>query len=157
MEKKELNLVEILKDCPKGTKLYSPLVGDVVLVDVDCDYIKVINKKSLFDEPITLFHDGRFFNEKGSECMLFPSKDNRDWSTFKVEKPKFDPKTLQPFDKVLGTRDWKPTWEGDFFLYMEAGKYIGIGGVEYDKMIPYNEETKHLLGTDEKAPEYYDY
>ena len=29
-----LNLVEILKDCPEGTKLYSPIYGDVKLVKV---------------------------------------------------------------------------------------------------------------------------
>lgn len=35
-----INLVEILKDCPKGTKLYSPLFGEVTLLAVDtCDII----------------------------------------------------------------------------------------------------------------------
>ena len=34
---KNLNLVEILKDCPKGTKLYSTIYGDVELVRVYLD------------------------------------------------------------------------------------------------------------------------
>ena len=35
-----LNLVEILKDCPSGTKLYSPALGEVDFVDIleDCTY-----------------------------------------------------------------------------------------------------------------------
>ena len=46
------------------------------------------------------------------ECTLFPSKDQRDWSKFvrfwdKPKVDKFDPKTLQPFDKVLVRADDK--------------------------------------------------
>ena len=33
-----LNLVEILKDCPKGTKLYSPIVGEVELKCINNDF-----------------------------------------------------------------------------------------------------------------------
>ena len=32
-----LNLAKILKDCPKGTKLYSTIYGDVELVRVYVD------------------------------------------------------------------------------------------------------------------------
>ena len=32
-----LNLVEILKDCPKGTKLYSTVFGDVELEKISND------------------------------------------------------------------------------------------------------------------------
>lgn len=42
------------------------------------------------------------------EYMLFPSKDVRTWDNFKPKNPKFDPKTLQPFDRVL-CRDDKYT------------------------------------------------
>ena len=35
MENKELNLCEILKDCPTGTKFWSPVWGDVTFVQIN--------------------------------------------------------------------------------------------------------------------------
>lgn len=76
MSNENLNLVEILKDCPVGTKLYSPIYGDVELLSVrqnDCgDYpieIKLITN-SIDDLTI----DGRLFADYDGECMLFPSR-----------------------------------------------------------------------------------
>lgn len=78
------NIAEILKDCPKGTKLYSPICGEC---ELDCivsyhyhnEYeIRCIAEKNCninFDEY------GRFEYDEG-ECLLFPSKENRNWSTF---------------------------------------------------------------------------
>ena len=73
-----INIAEILKDCPKGTKLYSPLCGECTLHSVIDNYIKVEDKEEyirgfLSNGKITLY----------GECQLFPSKENRDWSTFK--------------------------------------------------------------------------
>lgn len=154
---KKLNLVEILKDCPKGTKLYSPVCGECVLGDIegDCYPIRVTFIKGSKEDFCHFTKEGRYFeNVESSECVLFPSKDNRDWSTFKAAKPKWNPETLQPFDKVLGIRAGGEIWRGDMFIYRDS-TYIGLGGKEYDKMIPYNEETKHLLGTNQEAPEFY--
>ena len=159
---KKLNLVEILKNCPKGTKLYSPLVGEVEFkgINYDCEAY-----------PIDVLYrlTGLYFTKEGlyyatgkdGECMLFPSRDQRDWSKFKLEKPKktkFDPKTLQPFDKVL-CRNGLEIWRCDFFSsYMETYvcPNVCIGG-SYMYCIPYNNETKHLVGTTKEAPEYYRY
>lgn len=87
-----LNLVEILKDCPKGTKLYSPALGECTLEE--------INKDKTF--PIRIKYKAgdntysEIFTEKGylhtntpnAECMLFPSKGQRDWS--KWQRPFVD-------------------------------------------------------------------
>ena len=73
------------------------------------------------------------------------------------EKPKFDPKTLQAFDKVLVRDNEGDRWRGNLFCHIkeELGyNYFCI----YDNWkycIPYNEETKHLVGTTEEAPEFY--
>lgn len=98
MQNKELNLCEILKDCPKGTKLYTPLYGVCSLYSVtdkfvNVDYVGTVN--IICGE--TFFSNGAI-SELGDECLLFPSKDNRDWSTFKTKKERFDPKTLKPLD-----------------------------------------------------------
>lgn len=157
----KLNLVEILKDCPKGIKLYSPLFGEVEFdkIDLELTYQVVI---SISGHKESFNVEGRYLNGYPySECLLFPSKDQRDWSKFKVKKPKFDPKTLQPFDKVLVKNDYNPTsiWYADFVSYRRDIDEVPV--TMYDCMtpmvIPYNEETKHLCGTSNEAPEYYRY
>lgn len=78
-----IDLTQILKDCPKGTKLYTPLAGEVTFKGVynENTYpIEVINK---FDDEISFDSKGRYFSEF-DECLLFPSKENRDWSKFKA-------------------------------------------------------------------------
>lgn len=77
MEK--LNIAEILKDCPSGTKLYSTVHGEVELVDIFHNLIRC----KLFDGiSFVGFHsNGEWIKDVG-ECILFPSKDQRDWSKF---------------------------------------------------------------------------
>ena len=168
-----LNLAEILKDCPSGTKLYSPVYGDVELekvIQVEDDFLSSIEndiypiKIKLNNNSLDNFtKDGRMFVDYSGECMLFPSKDQRDWSKFKPKKPKqpkFDPKTLQAFDKVL-TRDTDTGyWDCDFFAFIKKDGAIfpySCVNSAYDYCIPYNEDTKHLVGTTEEAPEFYRY
>lgn len=256
---KNLNLVEILKDCPKGTKLYSPIFGEVKFEEIN-DY----NKKGKFTIVVYAFNlhlfanftkEGFYFEGTG-ECTLFPSKEQRDWSKFKpiyefkdgdilsyknarlshrtiyiyryhkrfntsyyvalsfdpkkslmisnkgglvlnaydstvrfateeekqklfkaikdngyewnaetktlekLVKPKFDPKTLQPFDKVLARDlDTNFGWYCLLFShYKNEDKYPCVCvGEAFNVCIPYNEDTKHLVGTTKEAPEYYRY
>ena len=87
-----LNLAEIIKDCTKGTKLYSTIYGDVELVRVYLDddaYPIEIKIGEGSDMICYTTNDGRLLYEFPGECTLFPSKEQRDWSKFKVKKPKF--------------------------------------------------------------------
>ena len=81
-----LNLVEILKDCPQGTKLYSSIYGEVELVNVlqgeDVEYPIEIKLNNNIVETFT--NGGRLLVDYDGECTLFPSKDQRDWSKFIV-------------------------------------------------------------------------
>lgn len=91
-----LNLVEILKDCPKGTKLYSTVFGEVEFdhVKYNAKYPIVIRVESLGGcECFTT--EGKLFINCDGECVLFPNKEQHDWSKFKIKKPKFDLKTLK--------------------------------------------------------------
>lgn len=153
-----LNLVEILKDCPKGTKLYSPLAGVVELKNIDYSAEYPINVFCNNGIGVLSFtKDGLFYSDAtDGECMLWPSKENRDWGKFKVKKPKFDPKTLQPFDKVVVKLENQTFWTVEFFSFLGDKDIKCIGGY-FNRCIPYNEETKHLVGTTEEAPEYYRY
>ena len=160
MKAKELNLPEILQDCPAGTNLYSPLFGDVTFVRIlTGGNICVRNCYGCLEE---FYSNGKRNNCPG-ECMLFPSKDNRDWSTWKNPKPKvkrLDPKLFKPFDKVL-VRDYdEDNWRIDIFSDICNGvrkdSMRCIGRTWY-QCIPYNDDTKHLVGTTDEAPEYYKY
>ena len=159
-----LNLVEILKDCPKGTKLYSPVYEYVELVSVSLDECAKypIEIKDRYGVSDGITKDGRIYEEFNGECMLFPSKEQRDWSKFNVKsnKPKFDPKTLKPFDRVLVRDGNLGNWKNLFFSYIIEREtcypYFCLNN-QYKYCIPYNDDTKHLVGTAEEAPEFYRY
>ena len=155
-----IDLTKILKDCPKDTKLYCSLYGEVLFEGIiigKCNhfievYVKVLNSLIMFT------YNGRYFSN--GECVLFPSKDQRDWSKFTApwyKKDKFDPSTLKPFDKVLVQISRDDIWSVDFFSYYndEYKKCICTGLVHYFYCIPYNDETKDLVGTCNEAPDYY--
>ena len=151
-----LNLVEILKDCPKGTKLYSPVSGEVnfVIVNMGDEYpIKVESEYAIY----SFTSQGKLNNISQGECVLFPSKEQRDWSKFKPNKPKFDPKTLQPFDKVLVRYHDTGRWKCAFYSHESTIYKYTTANSGYMYCIPYNDETKHLLGTSDEAPEFYRY
>ncbi len=104
-----------------------------------------------------------FYFEGTGECALFPSKEQRDWSKFTTplrKKDRFDPKTLKPFDKVLVRDECYERWRCEFYSYLHDDNgdypYIVINDA-YKHCIPYNDDTKHLLGTTKEAPEYYRY
>ena len=155
-----IDLTKILKDCPKGWKLYSSVYGDVSFQGIgDLVYpIQVSNKRA---GVVLLSEKGRFLIGVG-ECILFPSKDQRDWSKFTAswyEKERFDPKTLKPFDKVLVSDEHHTRWCCSFFSHIVDQfqyKYFTSDSC-YKFCIPYNDDTKHLVGTTEEAPEYYRY
>lgn len=214
-----LNLVEILKDCPKGIKLYSTIYGDVELekVYLKDDEYPIEIKIGEGSDMTYVANDGRLLGDFPGECTLFPSKDQRDWSKFKTKKPKFkvgdkivniprkymgalgtqgiiskvtddkyiftngnyifisnqgswelvhdkkpkfDPKTLQPFDKVLvyDIYDICEGWACALFSHIRESEYpYSTSSGSFKVCIPYNDDTKHLLGTTEEAPEYYRY
>ena len=154
-----LNLVEILKDCPKGTKLYSTVFGEVELSEVSDNNVCIERLGRIFQ----LTSDGRMYFCSEGECTLFPSRTQRNWAEFKPKQPKFDPKTLQVFDKVLVRLTKDGVWHATFFSHYDKevnwGCYpcVTTSCKSYSKCIPYNDETKHLLGTSDEAPEFYRY
>lgn len=156
-----LNLVEILKDCPKGTKLYSTVFGEVEFYGIENRLefpVMYVKSDSLLG---SVSAEGLVLACYDGECTLFPSREQRDWSKFKVKKPKFDPKTLQPFDRVLVRDSCVSEWRCAFYSHTREiksspYKYCTTSCV-YEYCIPYNDDTKHLVNTTYKAPEFYRY
>ena len=158
-----IDLTKILKDCPRGTKLYCPIYGEVEFVCID-EHEKYPIKVMVNRKFIDAFSRKGFirpqYNIKG---ILFPSKDQIDWSKFTApwyKKEKFDPNTLKPFDKVLVKLSNDDVWIADFFSYYDKlEKYMKYVCITHLAVfcIPYNDDTKHLLGTNKEAPEFYKY
>ena len=85
MEKNNnINIAEILKDCPEGMKLYSPLFGEVTLGKSGSDNISIFSKNDDGDIIFNTFaENGLFYSGYSqSQCLLFPSSEMRDWSKF---------------------------------------------------------------------------
>lgn len=231
-----MNIAKILKNVPVGTKLYSPLCGECTLAKNELsEYILV---KRINGALLCLTPDGKYMDD--GECMIFPSKDNRDWNNFNLFKKgdilitelnstfifngkindkglcgsycgidtadlfwktserwtcinsvriateeekrklfirlkkegyewdscnmtlinitKFNILELKPFDKVLvrdnNYNDWKPAL---FYKYEEnlIHPYVVSIYSSYAQCIPYNDDTKHLVGTNKDCPKYY--
>ena len=158
---KNIDLTKILKDCPKGTKFYTSVWGEASFERILERGFYTIGIDTLSGYKY-LTKEGRYINADDAECILFPSKDQRDWSKFTApwyEKERFDPKTLKPFDKVLVSDEHHTRWRCSFFSHIVDQfhyKYFTSDSC-YKFCIPYNDDTKHLVGTTEEAPEYYRY
>lgn len=152
----KLNLCEILKDCPEGTKLYSPLFGEVDFQRIRSDDENaIVITKGVIDASFT--KEGFYYADVSEECLLFPSKEQRDWSKFTapwLKKERFDPKTLKPFDKVIFKGHGM--WFCGLFSHIH-NSYACVGETYYKCVIPYNDDTKHLIGTTDEAPDFYRY
>lgn len=85
-----MNISNILKYCPEGTKLYSLIEGEVTLVNVDKDE-KYPIEVNINRVPSYYTKDGLFFIDyPNGECVLFPSKEQRDWNQFRIPVKKGD-------------------------------------------------------------------
>lgn len=82
MENK-INIAEILKDCPKGMELYSPIYGKVELWKVNSNSTYPIIITIGIDDTGIFTSDGRLYEQfYSAECILFPSSEMRDWTKF---------------------------------------------------------------------------
>ena len=96
------------------------------------------------------------------EVMLYPSREQREWSKFTapwLKKERFDPKTLKAFDRVLVKDSESLTWKINLFSHINnKAEYPYCCLLSFYKYcIPYNDDTKHLVGTKEEAPDFYKY
>jgi hypothetical protein len=117
----KLNIAEILKYKPEGTKLHSPLFGK-------CTFLNIYNSQIYIshhtDTVSSFYSNGTYFNFSEAEPLLFPSKEMCDWSKFAWKK-----------GDVLISNNGKrevlfETWANDSYT-----KFIG-----YHSLITYSDE-----------------
>ena len=91
---KNIDLTKILKECPKGWKLYSPIVGEIDFSKICDDVYAIVTIQDRRTASFT--KEGFYYADVDGECLLFPSKDQRDWSKF----------TAPWYKKERDTIDW---------------------------------------------------
>ena len=161
-----IDLTKIFKDCPEGEQFWSPMLGYVKLFNINQErkiVTVILETDATWDinANVTI----SIGNMTSPDIMLYPSKDQRDWSKFSapwLNKERFDPKTLKAFDRVLSRYDGG-CWSANLFSHIEerdneyCAPFSVCNGSLVKFCIPYNDDTKHLVGTTEEAPEFYKY
>ena len=106
-------------------------------------------------------HDGRIDLACG-KFLINIIKTHPDYKELELPKPHYDISNFKPFDKVLVRDENSEKWVATFYSHYRSGENyhpynfvtIGIDDV-WIQCIPFNEETKHLLGTTDMCPEEY--
>ena len=150
-----INIADILKDCPKGTKLYSPICGECRLIKIyEGLGFDVINDT---DDVFNFSYDGRY-NLNG-ECCIFPSKENRDWTTY--QKPFKDGDILTYIGNYTTTfiycnKDNEPHLATSF--YVACNNALSHNFLIYNKytLIVLNENCDVRLATEDEKIKLFD-
>lgn len=79
-----INIAEILKDKPSGTKLYADAFGELKLNNTVINNDAIIYTKNKIGLVYSFHNDGKY--DKNGEPILFPSKKMHDWSKFAWKK-----------------------------------------------------------------------
>ena len=154
-----LDLTKILDGCPAGTEFYHLIFGQVALREIIDDEYPIIVEPIINTTRSSLTKGGRLNAKYDGECLLYPSKYQRDWSKFvrfwdEPDVSKFDVETFHPFDKVLVRDYYNERWRVDIFGFM-LNDCICCCTTNWRYCIPYNEETKNLIGTTDDCSEFY--
>lgn len=153
-----LDLTKMLENCPIGTRLYSPALGGVEFMGIHENELYPINVRTSNGSWESFTCDGKLYAMiRDAECLLLPSRDQRDWSKFQMSKRRRYVGGLEPFDKVLTRGDKSAVWHIDFFEYVDHGGDVMCRSGYVRQCVPYNDETKDLLGTSDDCMEYYKY
>ena len=149
---KQFNLKEYLKNSSQKVVTRDGREVRIVCTDAKNDFpiIALLCCSDNKEDVLNYKKNGRTHSEYESPNDLFFAPEKKD---------KFDPKTLQPFDRVL-VRNFKAyKWKCEHFSYFkENDDYPCMCySNSYAFCVPYNDDTKHLVGTNDEAPEYYRY
>lgn len=127
-----MDLTKILK---AGDKVYTPLFGDIEITSINRSKRYSITAYAKGFGYVSFTSDGKPY-ESTPECLLFPSKDNQDWTTWETKKKC----PFKPFDKVLVRNNEVAIWSSGFFshyLYnaIHLNKFA-VSGLHWIQCIP---------------------
>ena len=141
----ELNIANILKDKPSGTKLYTDAFGELKFVKVDkVDTIYTRTKEGMF---YSFYNDGKY--NKNGEPILVPSKEMRDWSKFAWKKGDV---------LVSNDRDCHITFEGfskDDYTTFKGKHWAGVSIRRYISCLNAQDTRDYHIEDDKNATKIY--
>lgn len=161
-----INLCELLRG-HEGEKIYSPLFGEVVIDFVNPTGSYPITVKTDRGDRYDFESDGCYYSTyEGGECLLFPSKDQRDWNKWAEEQKPKVPKTWSELTNkdtniryILGTGHCETQFttigntpiEKSALALLKIHQLIEVGyggNVSYDEWL--NEPTYTIIPNGEK-------
>lgn len=99
-----IDLTKILEGC-EGIKLWSPLFGEVTFSRITCGLLPCVEVVEAKGHLLSFYPDGTYFRGyENAECVLFPSKDQHDWSKF--EKPNKFPESFSDAKNILSSEEY---------------------------------------------------
>lgn len=130
-----MDLIKILKG-KEGTQLYSPLCGKVIFkfIDKSREYFPISCLSLETHQNIYFTREGHYFKEfKGAECILFPSRTNRNWEKFRCDLPKGTP--------VMVSESPESSWllryyAGDTYTYHDQESFSNKYRSQWEYIIP---------------------
>ena len=144
-----INLVSILKHCPEGTKLYSPIFGEVTFKGISSSK-NILCKATKYNGEITTVaftRLGRGYCEfPNAECVLFPSKDQRDWNKFQIPAKRGDIMMFDDKSAVFIVDTVKDTYITTI-VYCNSANKILLNINVHEDCIPASEDMKDKLFT----------
>ena len=146
-----INIAEILKDCPKRTKLYSPIFGEGWLSEVGDYLIKVYDNNA---NDYNFYHNGSYV--KTGECMLFPSKDNRDWNTFHRPFQDGDVISNNSYIAIFHKFGKPKSCEYDKVIYYHCWCYQNGKEFKFKKDFGIGRDTEYKFATDKEKQKLFD-
>ena len=142
-----INLVNILKHCPEGTKLYSPLFGEITFKAISSSN-NILCKATKYNgeiKTVVFTHLGRGYCEfTNAECILFPSEDQRDWGKFQMPAKRGDIMMFTDKSAVFMIDTKKDTYT-DTIAYAGNLSDFKIGEHIVRSYIPASEDMKEKL------------
>lgn len=155
-----MNILEIIKKAPEDHVYYSPLIGECHVDIIKCKDYPIIATRMNNEMSVCLSENGKYIIDSEipeGECVLFPSRDNRDWEAFERELdgtkeavqyvPVSENGASSGYYRVVGITEINLDHEGykeipyiyfqingeKYRVYTEEIKRLALGGTEDEK------------------------
>lgn len=149
-----MNILEIIKKAPEDHVYYSLLIGECHVDIIKCKDYPIIATRMNNEMSVCLSENGKYIIDSeipDGECVLFPSRDNRDWEAFERELNGVKDNDSHFNPPAYGTDSYK---DGVFSGYSKMGDMIEINlDHKYYEKLPYIyfqiDGEKHRVSTEE--------
>lgn len=139
-----LNLVKLLKDCPKGTEFYSIVYGDVYFDCIDLSRQYPVTIKTSDGGIVEVASNGLHYLEYDGECTFFPSREQRDWSKWHL--PFKDGDIIFTRAKFICAKDeYEHTYISIFKEHRDNKCVVYVGKNLHDDTILYYEHKDNFV------------